>query len=84
MIASWVLGIICWKNFNEGLGYHRSSNILFHLSSISRYNTVYVESILRKENFRTGVLITKDVEQASFDVTADRTKFVLVGANAPH
>jgi len=67
MIASWVLGIICWRNFNEGLAYH-----------------LYVEEILRKENFRTGVLITKDVEQASFDVTADGTKFVLVGANAPH
>ena len=29
MIASWVLGVICWRNFNEGLAYHRSSNALF-------------------------------------------------------
>ena len=93
LIASCVLGVVCWRNFDKGLAHFRMFEFA-HLPFLPFELTpfvvaVYVDDVLSKENFQPGLFTnnSNDVERPSFDsmcmITSEGTKFV-VASNAVH
>lgn len=68
MIASCILGVICWRNFDKGLAPFCTSQRLIPLllRLIATPSAVHAENALRKDGFQPE-MFTHDEEKNSFD-----------------